>query len=266
MQQARAEAARFANARGLQNSSMAAGMSYDAMVKAALPMAQQNAQQALERELANTENRQEANIFTADEIAQLAELEATLGHELSVFNTEQLNAAAALTAEMQTALEQGNQQAYNEAALQLADLERDAQAQQAEIDYASEEREFLETQAYNEQVLESIADLNRQYMIGEQNIDVQHIVGTYDLLMQQNEYAASLYDSYMGAIGTIFSNEELSPAQTAEAVAALVDAMEGSLRMLSEINGIDFGDLAGGIPGSGGGTTGGMMGTGMMGM
>ena len=262
LQQARAEAARFANARGLQNSSMAAGMSYDAMVKAALPMAQQNAQQALEREMANTANRQEANIFTADQMAQLAELEATLGHELSVFNVDQLNKAAALTAEMQTALEQGNQQAYNDAALQLAELERDAQAQQAEIDYASEEREFLETQAYNEQVLESIADLNRQYMIGEQNIDVQHIVGTYGLLMNQNEFAANLYDSYMGAIGQIFSNEEMSPAQTAEAVRALVDAMEGSLRMMSEINGIDFGDLVGGVPGADPGT-GGMT---MMGM
>ena len=38
--QARAEAARYANSRGLQNSSMAAGMTYDAMIKAAMPMAQ----------------------------------------------------------------------------------------------------------------------------------------------------------------------------------------------------------------------------------
>jgi hypothetical protein len=263
LQQARAEAARFANARGLQNSSMAAGMSYDAMVKAALPMAQQNAQQALQREMANTASRQEANIFTAEEQTRLAALEAELGQELSIFNAEQLNEAERLGAELRTALEQGDQQAYNEAALQLAELQRDAQAQQAEIDYASEEREFLETQAYNEQIIDSIADLNKQYMSGEQLIDIEHVRNTYQLIMNQNDFAAGIYDSYMGAIGAIFDDPKMSTSQAGEAIRALVDAMEGSLRMMSEINGIDFGDLGGAIPGEGGDSGGTGMGMGM---
>jgi hypothetical protein len=248
--QARAEAARMANQRGLMNSSMAAGMTQAEIVKAALPMAQQDAAQAIQREMANTELRQQQGQFTAEQLARLRSLEAELGHDLSLFNADQLNQAERLSAEMRVALEQGNQQAYNEAALQLAELQRDAAAQQAEIDYASTEREFLERQAYNESILDSIGELNKQFMSGEQLIDIEHVRGTYQMLMNQNDFAADLYDSYMNAIGSIFSDPKMSTSQAGEAIRALVDAMEGSLRMMSEINGIDFGDLGGSVPGS----------------
>jgi hypothetical protein len=253
--QARAEAARMANQRGLMNSSMAAGMTYGEMVKAAMPMAQQNAQQAFQREMENAQLRQQAGQFTAEQVAQLRALEAELGQELSIFNADQLNEAERIAAELRTAIEQGNQQAYNEAALQLAELQRDAQAQQAEIDYASAEREFLETQAYNEQIIDAVTTLNEQYMIGEQQIDIENVRGTYQQIISTNETAASLFDGYMSSIGQILDNPDMSSAQAAEAIRYLVDGLEGSLRMISEINGIDFGDLAGSVPG--GGTTGG---------
>ena len=259
LQQARAEAARMANARGLMNSSMAAGMTYGEMVKAAMPMAQQNAQQAFEREMENTRLRQESGQFTAEQLTQLRALEAELGQELSIFNADQLNEAERIAAELRTAIEQGNQQAYNEAALQLAELQRDAQAQQAEIDYASAEREFLETQAYNEQIIDAVTTLNEQYMIGEQQIDIENVRGTYQQIISTNETAATMFDGYMSAIGSILDNPDMSSAQAAEAIRYLVDGLEGSLRMISEINGLDFGDLAGAIPGSdtggGGGPT-----------
>jgi hypothetical protein len=247
--QARAEAARMANQRGLMNSSMAAGMTYGEMVKAAMPMAQQNAQQAFQREMENAQLRQQAGQFTAEQVAQLRALEAELGQELSIFNADQLNEAERIAAELRTAIEQGNQQAYNEAALQLAELQRDAQAQQAEIDYASAEREFLETQAYNEQIIDAVTTLNEQYMIGEQQIDIENVRGTYQQIISTNETAASLFDGYMSSIGQILDNPDMSSAQAAEAIRYLVDGLEGSLRMISEINGIDFGDLAGSVPG-----------------
>jgi hypothetical protein len=249
--QARAEAARMANKRGLMNTSMAAGMTQAEITKAALPMAQQNAQQAFQRELENARMRQESGLFTAEQLTRLRSLEAELGQELSIFNAEQLNQAERLSAEMRTALEQGNQQAYNEAALQLAELQRDAQAQQAEIDYAGAEREFLERQAYNEQIIDSVTELNKQFMSGEQLIDIEHVRGTYQMLMNQNDFAADLYDSYMGAIGQIFDDPKMTTSQAGEAIRALVDAMEGSLRMMSEINGIDLRDLGGAVPGAG---------------
>ena len=255
--QARAEAMRMAGARGLMNSSMAAGMTYGEMVKAALPMAQQNAQQAAARVLENARMRQESGLFTAEQISRLRSLEAELGQELSIFNADQLNQAERLSAELRTAIEQGNAQAYNEAALQLAELQRDAQAQQAEIDYASAEREFLEQQAYNEQIIEQIGELNRQYMIGEQNVDIQHIVGTYDQLISTNESAARIFEQYINSIGSIFDDPKMSSGQAAEAIGAMVNMLEASMRMLSEMNGIDFGDIEGTIPGGAGGGGGG---------
>ena len=255
--QARAEAARMANQRGLMNTSMAAGMTYGELVKAAMPMAQQNAQQAFQRELENARMRQESGLFTAEQLTRLRSLEAELGQDLAIFNADQLNEAERIAAELRTAIEQGNQQAYNEASLQLAELQRDAQAQQADIDYRAAEREFLERQAYNEQIIDAVTQLNEQYMIGEQQVDLANIKGTYDLLMETNRTAASIYDSYMDAIGSIIGDPKMSSAQVAEAIGYLVDGLEGSLRMISEINGIDFSDLGGAIPGGGGGGGGG---------
>ena len=245
--QARAQAMQLANQRGLMNTSMAAGMGMDAMTKVALPMAQQNAQQAATRELENTRMRQEAGLFTAEETARLRALEAELGQDLSIFNADQLNQAERLSAELRTALEQGNQQAYNEAALQLSELQRDAEAQQAEIDYASNEREFLERQAYNEQVIDAVTALNEQYMIGEQQNDLAHLNGTYNQIISTNETAATLFDSYLNSIGNVFDNPDMSSAQAAEAIGAMVNMLEASLSMISEMNGMDFGDL--GLPG-----------------
>jgi len=293
--QARAQAMQIANSRGLMNSSMATGMAMDAMTKAALPMAQQNADQAFKRESENTRLRQEAGLFSAEEEGRLRALEAELGQDLSVFNADQLNQAERLSAEMRTALEQGNMEAYNTAATQLADLQRDAErqqaelsqetsiynadqqneanrlqaelraaleqgnteayndasmqladlqreaeSQQAELDFAADEREFLEKQAYNEKIIDSIARMNERFMIGEQQVDINHIVGQYGQLTSTNESAARIMDSYLGAIGGIFDDPKMSSSQAQEAIRNMVKMMEGSLRMIAEMNGMEF--------------------------
>jgi hypothetical protein len=248
---ARQEAMRQMNARGLTNTSMAAGATYKALVDAALPMAQQNAQQAAARELANTENRQESTNLNAEQIATLRALEAELGQELSIFNADQLAQAERLTAELRTAMEQGNMQAYNDAAMQLAELQRDAEAQQADLEGAGEEREFLERQAYQEQILETIGRLNEQFMIGEQQIDLQHVIGTYQQITSMNETAATLMDSYLRSIGSIYDDPDMSTSQAAEAIRAMVSMLEGSMRMIQEMNGMDF-EVGGNIPGGSG--------------
>lgn len=219
--QARAEAMRQSNKRGLMNSSMAIGASQAEMVKAALPMAQQNAAQAFQRESENTQNRQEAGLFTA----------------------EQANESARLQAELQTALEQGNTEAYNRAAQQLADLRRSADQQQAELNYAADERRFLEQQAYNEQIIDSVRALNEQYLRGTQAMDLEEIRGTYNQIISTNETAATLYDSYMNSIGNVMANENMTPTQIASAVSNMQGMLEASLRMVSEMNNIDFGDV-----------------------
>ena len=93
MQRARAEAAQFANRRGLGNSSIAAGAGAGAVVDRATPLALQNAQ----------------------EINKMRQLEAQLGTQVNLFNAEQLDEANRLTAQMRAALEQQDAAAYNAA-------------------------------------------------------------------------------------------------------------------------------------------------------
>lgn len=238
---ARQEAMRQMNARGLTNTSMAAGATYGAMVDAALPMAQQNAEQAFQRELDNTRNRQEMSTLNVEQIAELRALEAELGQELSITNADQLAQAQRLTAELRSAMEQGNMEAYNRAAEQLADLERDAQKQQADLEGVAAEREFLERQAYEEITLEAISELNRQYMVGEQNLDVQDLIASYAQIRSANETAANMTSSYIDAIAAIYDNPEMSDAQANKAIQSITTMYQGTMEMLSGINGMDFG-------------------------
>lgn len=263
MTRASAEAVMRANARGLQNTSMAVGMAQGAMVDRALPMAQQNAQQALQRELANTENRQEAAMFTAEEQNRLTALEAELGQDLNIFNADQLNEAERLGAQLRTALEQQDAAAYNQAAQQLADLQRDAEAQQAEIDYRGNQAEADARNALNAQIVDNITRINQQYLQNMGAADVATIQGTYQQLIQMNATAGTIFNGYLSAMGALMDDPDMTPDQVSRGLASMQTLLEASMRMLAGINDMDI-ELD--MDGTGGTNTGGMMGMGGMGM
>ncbi len=194
--QARATAAQQANARGLQNTSMAVGMSQAEMVKAALPMAQQNAQQGFQREMANTELSQQAD---------------------------------QLQAQMRTALEQGDQAAYNNAATQLSELEY--RSSQAEADAINQR---------NAQTIDSVTQLNKQYLTNMGAADLATIEGTYKQLIATNAAAAGIYNSMLTAMAELMSTPKITPAQVASGLASMQRSLEASMRMLSNINDMDF--------------------------
>jgi hypothetical protein len=240
MTRASAEAVMRANARGLQNTSMAVGMAQGAMVDRALPMAQQNAQQALQRELANTENRQEASMFTAEQQNRLTALEAELGMELNIFNADQLNQAERLGAELRTALEQQDAAAYNDASRQLADLQRDAQAQQAELDYRASQAEADARNALNAQIIDNITRINQQYLQNMGMADVATIQGTYQQLIQMNATAGTIFNGYLSAMGALMDDPDMTPEQVQDGLRSMQTMLESSMRMLAEINDMDF--------------------------
>lgn len=297
LSRARAEAARLANQRGLQNSSMAAGMAFGALTDRALPMAQQNAAQNYQRTIENARLRQEAGMFNAAEANRLASIEAELGTQVNIFNADQLNRAEQLTAQLQTAMEQQNADAYNRAAMQLAELQygamieqsridqetslfnadqqnranelmaqlrtsieqqnvqaanqasmqlaelrRQAQAQQAELNFAAEQQRAAEQQAYNEQVIDAVTRLNQQYLQGTQAIDLATVQSQYQLLIQTNETAGNLFNNYMNSIGQVMADPKMSTSQIANAVSNMQRMLESGLNMISEINGMDFGE------------------------
>jgi hypothetical protein len=254
MQRARQEAMRTSASRGLQNTSMAVGAAQGALVDRALPMALQNAQQALQRELDNTLMRQDASKFTAEQQNQLMEIEATLGQDLNIFNTDQLNQAVRLTAELQTAIEQGNQQAQNEINMQLAQLQRDAEAQQADIDFQQNQAVADARNALNAQIMDNITQINKQFLVNMGAADIATINGTYNVLIQTNATAGQIYEGALNAMAAVMDDPDMTPSQVSTALEHIQTQLEASMRMIAEINDFDWD-----IPGSTGGTTGGMM-------
>ena len=255
MQRARQEAMRTANTRGLQNTSMAVGMAQGALVDRALPMAAQNAQQALQRELDNTLMRQDASKFTAEQQNQLMEIEATLGMELNIFNADQLNQAARLTAELQTAIEQGNQQAQNEINMQLAQLQRDAQAQQADIDFKQNQAVADARNALNAQIMDNINSINQQFLTNMGAADVANIQGTYNVLIQQNATAGTMFNGALAAMAAVMDDPDMTPSQVSTALRHIQTTLLAGMEMLEEINQIPWEDEGGGGTDTGGGTT-----------
>lgn len=246
---ARADAARLANSRGLQNTSIAAGMAQGALVDRAMPMAQQNASQAFQRETSNTALRQEASMFNESERNRLAALEAELGTQVSVFNAEQLNQAERLAAQMRVAQDQQDADAYNRASLQLAELQRSAQAQQADINFAAEQQKADAQNRMVEQRMSAITALNEQYLRGSQAMDLATIQGTYQQIIATNQTAGQLYQSYFNGISSVMDNPEMTPTQIATAVAGMQQMLEASLRMIAKMNDMDFGNIGATIPG-----------------
>lgn len=240
MQRARQEAARAANQRGLQNTSMAVGAAQGALVDRALPMALQNAQQALQRELDNTLMRQDASKFTAEQQNQLMEIEATLGQDLNIFNADQLNQAARLTAELQTAIEQGNQQAINEINMQLAQLERDAEAQQADIDFQQNQAVADARNALNAQIMDNITQINKQFLVNMGAADIANINGTYNVLIQTNATAGQIYEGALNAMAAVMDDPDMTPSQVSTALEHIQTQLEASMRMIAEINDFDW--------------------------
>jgi ribosomal protein S20 len=199
MARARAEGMQFANKRGLMNTSMAAGATMGAMVDRAMPMALQNAQQNLQR---------------------------------GMFNAQQQNDINTLEAQLRTALEQGDTDAANAALRQMDAINRDAEAQQADIDYG-----------FQSQVIQSVTALNEQYLRGTQAIDLADVQGSWQQLITTNEVAGSFWNNAIQAISQVMANPDMTPAQIASAVEQITKQINGGLEMIANINEMDFSDL-----------------------
>lgn len=234
MERARQESLQQSNRRGLQNSSIAVGAAQGAMVDRMLPMAQQNAAQGFERAQQNTAFRQDASKFSADQLNRLRGLEAELGTDVSMFNADQLNRAEELSAQMRTAMEQQDTAAYNQAATMFTQLQFEASAENAAAQ-----------NAINSQMMSQITQLNNQFLQGSQAMDLATIQGTYQQLIATNEAASNLYQAYFAGISTVMADRKMSPQQIAQAVETQQEMLEAGLRMIAEINGMDFGPEGG---------------------
>lgn len=109
MQLARQSGQNTAAARGLGNSSVAAGSSEAAATAAAAPLAEQNASEVTQAALQNSQLQTQASEFTASQEQQAAAQNAQLEQQQSQFGAGQTQAAATTTAQITAAAKEQTQ-------------------------------------------------------------------------------------------------------------------------------------------------------------
>lgn len=260
MRQARQQGLLESARRGLLNSSIAAGAAQGAVVRQALPIAQQDAAtffQAARDNMAAANRAAEfgasaeniAELTNAAEQNRITALNMSLGTDVSRFNADQLNRAEVINAQMQTAVSQGNAAAFNQAQQQLAQLQTEADLTSAEQNFRSSLQAVDATNRMNQQVLQQNSAINQQYLAGTQAMDLATIQGQYQQLISTNETAAQLFNAYFSGISDIMANKDISPERVAQYINVQQQMLEASLRFMSEMNTLDLGDIQ--LPGAG---------------
>lgn len=230
MQRARQEGMMLAAKRGLQNSSIAAGAAEGALVDRATPLAQQNSAVLNTQALANQEAENEAS-----------RLNAQLGTSVS-----QQNAA------LQTDVSKQNANNATDVSKFNTGIAEDASKFNADVAAKAASQNAAATNSMREKTLQANADLNRQFLSGEQTLDLAGIQGKYQQLISANAAAAQLYDSYFNSISQTMANKDIDPARVAQTVAQQQTMLNAGLALIQGMSATILGDANAPLPGSGG--------------
>jgi hypothetical protein len=233
MQRARQEGMLAAAKRGLQNSSIAAGASEGAMVDRATPLAQQNSATLNTQALANQAQTNEASAQNAQLGTSTSQLNAQLG-------TDVANKNAAL----QTDVSKQNANNATDVSKQSAQNATETDRFNAETKARANEQNAAADNAMRQKTMEENAALNRQFLSGEQTLDLAGIQGKYQQLISSNAAAAQLYDSYFQGISATMANPDIDPARVAQTVQQQQKMLESGLALIQNM-GVALGDNPG---------------------
>lgn len=223
MQRARQEGMLLAAKRGLQNSSIAAGAAEGAMVDRAAPLAQQNASILNTQALANQSAENEAN-----------QLNAQLGTSVS-----QQNAA------LQTDVSKQNANNTTDVSKFNAGLKEDASKFNADVAAKAASQDAASANSMREKVMQANSDLNKQFLSGEQTMDLAQIQGKYQQLISSNAAAAQLFDSYFNSISQTMANKDIDPSRVAQTVAQQQSMLQAGLSLIQNMSSTILGDIGG---------------------
>jgi hypothetical protein len=251
MQQARTQGLQQANRRGLANSALAVTAVEDARIRAALPIASQDADSANQRYMQGRE-------LQGLDVRQGRDIEATRGNlELELGSRERVaeaeNAAAKerlgleLTSRERMALEDRN------AAMERLEttITADRESQEREIVANREDRQWLaqfdrETQ---EQLQQFDADVRRE--ISQLDRDMQLRIANMNISSAERTQAASLIASFEASYATSVSNIMANPDIPAEERQKYLDHVDrvrdSNMAMAEQMYGIDL-QWSGGTP------------------
>jgi len=237
---ARTSAAQAANARGLSNSSMAAGAGEAAAIDAATPIAAADAGTYSAQRLANqtaTNTANEVGVTEANKAYLLdrsgkinQELEALKARNISSLSAQEANQLQTLTA-------------------QKGEIDRQLQAASAEQQSTLQSERFAQQSQLN--INSDAAAYVRQQLQGDQAAQLADIEGSNRVLLQSNAGAASLYTGTMGSIASIMGNPDLKPDDKNKAVGVYQDLLRSGLSVIGSSANVDYVSLlnwGGGAP------------------
>lgn len=207
MTQARQQTVEQANARGLQNSSMAAGAGESAAIGAALPIATADANVYGQTAQQNVEAKNTASQFGAGAKNRAGEVSA------AAVNTAQ-------TIKQQQVAQTGLIEAQTKGSSQLS-------AQTA-------------AQAQAQEKLRGEIETGLQTLRGTQSKDLANIEANYKQLMQANSSAASLFNESMQQIATILRDPNTSAEQKSSAVTGITTLLNSALAVAGSISNLDL--------------------------
>lgn len=243
--QARQRAIQLANARGLQNSTLAASAGEEAAIAQALPIAQQDASTYANQALTNQNAQNSAGEFNATQgmtarslQEQARQYDNTLGLE-----TDQLSESAR-QADNSTALQQDALTEQQRQATIAANQNRDSlleQQRQADMQQALADAQLTEQQRQfdtDTQTKLAIAQLDSDSKAYLANIEAQ-----YKNLMQSSASAAELFQQYQQSFASIMTNADLDAENKQAALNMLYENLQSGMNVVGSVASLDLGSL-----------------------
>jgi hypothetical protein len=238
MQLAKQKGLETAASRGLLNSSIAAGAAQAETVKAATPLALQNASLNATNEMTDKSATNRASEFGAG-AANTADLQnAQLGTATEISNATESNKLAGQNAGLLTQASLQNASEANRASSTNAQLGTQTNQFNAT---QKQNTANLNAAAENEMrtnVLNQNAQFNRQFLQGEQSMDLATIQAKYTDLLAKNAAANSLYQSFFNNISQTMQGN-FAPDRVAEIIKAQQQFLQHGLDLMGAIDAMD---------------------------
>lgn len=210
MQLAQTRALQAANARGLSNSSMAVGAAQNAVLDAAMPIAQSDAAAFQQQQLQN----QSALNAASSQNAQVRAQAGTEGMRLGE------------SARQADAAEAGVNNRFN------------AGEQNAQSRFNAEQQNTLMRQAMDQQFRATQAQLDR-----DQQVAMEELRGQWDMEIQANEKLSGAWGTMMDSINQIQMNPDLDAETKKTLVENTLAQFNAYATWSSKVSGVDVGDL-----------------------
>jgi hypothetical protein len=219
--QAETTARQQSNARGLLNSSLAASAGYEAAIRSALPIAQQDAQ-----------TFSNAGQFNAGQENSMNQFNAGQSQNMTLANMDATNAS-----------DQYGAQQRNTGILKNADLLQDTtkfNAQQANaISEANAGRSFEASKTQ----LQADVEMFNTVTDSQTKTAVADIEARYNVLMQASASAADMYQQMIKNITDISTNDKMQAEAKQTAIQNQITMLNSGMEFLSVVNDLQLGDI-----------------------